>query len=571
MEDHADDLARVTTRLETLERRVYVLEHPAEMSDAEDLPVVVPPVATQPRAAVPAVQVGRNFGIVGKAMLGLAGAYLLRAAAESGYFPKFAIVAIAFTYPCMWLVWATRASAEEGFASTTYSATSALILGPMLWELTLRFKVLPSAWTAALLGTFVLAGSLLAWKRNLASVFWIVNITAVFASLALLLATHDVVPFIWALLFMSLLGELAAARGRNLEVRPLVAVAADLAICALIYIYYDPANVPADYKFFSATSLLSPSIVLLLIYAASDAFQTSILHRPISFFDTGQAAIAFLLAAVSVLRFGSGLGGTALGVACLFFAAAGYSVVFAYFARSPEQRNFHVYASGSAALFVAGCTLSFNPIARTLCFCVAALVATVLGVRSKYLTLEFHGLVYLAAAAFTSGLAVYAGHALVGAFPAAPAWTVWIACASAILCYTVVTRFRGERWPQRLLYLISASLGVGAVVTTLLFALVWIASITAGTATPHVAVLRTLMTCAAALALASLGSRWHRIELVWIAYSTPAFVAAKLLFEDLRSGHPGSIAASIFLFAVTLILVPRLVRYGQAVEERGAP
>jgi predicted tellurium resistance membrane protein TerC len=63
-----------------------------------------------------------------------------------------------------------------------------------------------------------------------------------------------------------------------------------------------------------------------------------------------------------------------------------------------------------------------------------------------------------------------------------------------------------------------------------------------------------------ALALAFFGPRWHRIELVWVTYATLAFVAAKLLLEDLRQGHPEFIAASIFLYAVTLILVPQLVR-----------
>jgi hypothetical protein len=565
MEGTPDALASVIARLETLERRVYVLEHPSEMSGTAELPVIVPPQATRPVPAIPAVQAGNNFVIVGKAMLGIAGAYLLRAAAESGVFPKFAIVAIAFAYACTWLVWAARTRSEGEFASTTYAATSALILAPMLWELTLRFNVLQASWTAALLGTFVLAGTLLAWKRNLASVFWIVNITAVLASLALLLATHDMVPFIWGLLFMSLIGEFAAARGRRLGVRLLVALAADVAICALIYIYYDPANVPTDYRVFSAAALLLPSIALLLIYAMSDAFQTSILRRPISYFDTGQAAIAFLLAAVSVLRFGSGVGGTALGAFCLFFAAAGYAVVFAYFVHSAEQRNFHVYGTGSAALFVAGSILAFSATGATICLCAAALVATVLGVRRKYPTLEFHGLVYLAAASFPSGLAAYAGHTLMGEFPSAPAWTVWMVAASAIVCSTVVVSIGSERWPERLLHLMSAALGAFAGVTLLLFALVSVASIAAGTGTPYVAVIRTLATCSAALALAFIGSRWQRVELVWIAYGALAFVAAKLLFEDLRYGHPGSIAASIFLFAVTLILVPRLVRHGQIV------
>jgi len=34
-----------------------------------------------------------------------------------------------------------------------------------------------------------------------------------------------------------------------------------------------------------------------------------------------------------------------------------------------------------------------------------------------------------------------------------------------------------------------------------------------------------------------------------------AFVSTKLLFEDLRYGHSGSIAISLFLYAVALIIV----------------
>lgn len=45
-----------------------------------------------------------------------------------------------------------------------------------------------------------------------------------------------------------------------------------------------------------------------------------------------------------------------------------------------------------------------------------------------------------------------------------------------------------------------------------------------------------------------------------LAYGALAFEAAKLLFEDLRQGRMEFIAASFFLFAVTLIGVPRLGR-----------
>ena len=47
-----------------------------------------------------------------------------------------------------------------------------------------------------------------------------------------------------------------------------------------------------------------------------------------------------------------------------------------------------------------------------------------------------------------------------------------------------------------------------------------------------------------------------------IAYAAVAFMAVKLIFEDLREGRMDFIALSIFLFAVTLIAVPRLGRMG---------
>ena len=79
----------------------------------------------------------------------------------------------------------------------------------------------------------------------------------------------------------------------------------------------------------------------------------------------------------------------------------------------------------------------------------------------------------------------------------------------------------------------------------------------------HVAVIRTLTTCILALLLAYAGSRWNRKELGWLAYGALAFIASKLVFEDMRHGHMGFTAVSIFLYAITLLSVPRLVRLGQ--------
>ncbi len=561
MDDLLEALARISERLERLESRVSALEHSPKIINSRPSPVTAPASGTHAAEEIAVPQDGGVFPVVGKAMLGIAGAYLLRAVAESGSLPRVVIVALALAYAGMWLLWAARVSANSPFASAAYAVTSGLILAPMLWELTLRFKVLPAWMTAGVLIAFVTGASALAWKRNLAPVLWIANITAVCTALALLIATHDLEPFISALLVMAVISEFVADRKRWMGLRFLVAPAADLAVWIPIYIYSLPQSSRLDYAPVQSTLLLTLPSVLFLIYGASVTFRTAWLRQRITVFEIVQAVIAFLLAAFSLLELGPGVRAS-LGIFCLVAAAAGYLVAFVRFDRLPEQRNYYVYSTWSALLLLAGSFLCLPPLLLALFLSAAAILATVVGVRRDRLTPEFHGLLYLAAAALASGLLEYAGRALAGTFPNAPGWMVWLVAASVLLCYAVGGRFPGEGWNQRLLRLLSAILAVCAAATLLVSVLVWLAAVGMTPGAAHIAVIRTLITCALALTLAYGGSRWQHIELVWTAYGTLALVSAKLLFEDLPHGHSGSIAISIFLYAVALIIVPRMARLG---------
>jgi len=565
--DDLDALARLTARIENLEQRICTLEHAPAKSASGPVAVLVSASrskSSQPTGkAIPTAQDGGAFAVLGKAMLGIAGAYVLRAIAESGSVPKLAVVILALGYAGTWLIWATRFPVEARLASTVYAITASLILAPMLWELTLRFQVLPTSVTAVVLDAFMITAYALAWKRSLTLVVWVTSVAGVLTTLGLLIATHDLVPFVSALLFMTLASEAAADCNHWPSLRPLVAVAADLAVWILVYIYSGPENVRSDYKSVATPVLLALGCVPFLIYGASIVFRTTRLRNKISFFEIGQTVVAFLLAAFSILRLGPGGSATVLGTLCLLFSAACYALAYAYFDDYHEERNYHVYATWSGALFLAGSALCFSPVPLALGLSVAAVVGTLLGVRASRLTLEFHGLAWLAVAAYASGLLDYAGRALVGTFPGAPGWIVWIVAASAVLCYAAGGRLRTERWNQRFLQLLSAVLAVAAVITFLVSVLVWLAAVGMTISASHVAVIRTLITCTVALALAFSGSRWERTELVGIAYGILALVTAKLLFEDLQHGHPGSTAVSIFLYAVSLIVVPRMARVGR--------
>jgi hypothetical protein len=561
MDELPEVLTRLTTRLDALESRVALLEHPSEAP----APLPAPAPALSEIQLAPAIaassfaQSGATFAVLGKAMLGMAGAYLLRAVAESGSFPKLAAVALAIAYAGTWLVWAVRVPVGEWFASTTYAGTSALILAPMLWELTLRFKVLTPSVAAAVLAGFVLAAHALAWKRNLTSIVWVADLATAIAAIALLIATHDMEPFLAALLLMAFLSEAAAYRNRWLSVRPVVAVAVDLAAWTLLYIYASPDRNLADYANLGTAALLAPAIALFLIYGTSVALRTILLRQNITFFETGQAVIAFLLAADAVFRFAPAIGAPVFAAFCLAFSVAGYATIFVVHAITAD-RNVRVYATWSLALFLLGGFVCLPPLWLASSLVVAAILATSAGVDSSRLTLAFHGLVYLFAAAFASGLLQYAAHAVAGAFPPPPGGITWMIAAAIILCYAIGGQVEQKHWRPQLFHTLSAALAVGSAATVLVSAIVWLTASVITPGSSHVAVIRTLTACALALALAWLGPRWRRIELVWLAYATIAAVAAKLLLEDLRQGHPEFIAASIFLYAVTLILVPQLVR-----------
>ena len=571
MNDLPGTLDELKTRLETLELRVYALEH-----KTAEFPVAAPArltlAATTPAAPAPAPdltlpQTGSLFPVFGRAILGIAGAYLLRAVAESTSLPKLAVAAIAILYAIIWLVWAARTRAESCLPSAIYAGTSSLILAPMLWELTLSFKVLAPNATAAILAVFVLAATALAWKRDLAPVLWVANATAAVAAFVLAIATHQLIPFIAALLLMVLVCEIASEFHHEVSLRPFLAAAADLAIWAVIFIYAGQTQTgQTDYPALAASTLLIPGCLLFFIYAAGVAFRAVLLGRAISFFETIQAIAAFLLAANSLLYFQKVNGTLILGSTCLLLAAACYVLILSAFRSPGSGRNYQVFAAWGTALLFTGSLLCLPSLAIAICLGLAAVAATILGARLARLALQIHGFLLLLAAAFASGLLNYASQALAGSMPSHPASSVCMVAACALVCFAAAKPATQDDGLRHLLLLVPAALTICSLAAFLVQGLIALAALRFAPEIYHIAFARTLIACALALAIAFAGSRWLRTELTWIAYATLACVAAKLVLEDLRHGHLEFIAAALFLFAITLIAVPRLARRTQKLQ-----
>ena len=187
-------LEEVLLRVEELERRVAALEI------GEETPAPQPAQeALSPRPAPLVSLSGGAFATVAKALLGFAGAYLLRALAESGSFPQSFGILAGLLYAVFWLVWSTRQESQDKFASTLYSCTATLIFAGIIWENTVHNPRLTPTWSAAFVALFSCIGIFLAWSRRLPPVASIVMVSGSVLPLALLIATHHLVPFTVAL------------------------------------------------------------------------------------------------------------------------------------------------------------------------------------------------------------------------------------------------------------------------------------------------------------------------------------------------------------------------------------
>ncbi len=250
----ASDVEQLSERVRELERRVSTLEGQPANAIRCSLPhlwsVALPksrPPETWRGFPAPNVSAG-VLPVFGKAVLGIAGAYLLRAVAESGTIPRLPVLMVAIVYAGMWLVWAVRTHATNRFASVTYAITAALILSPLLWESTVRFQMLPPAFTAAVLVAFVVLALALAWRQNLQAIPWVATLAAVATALALIIATRELVPFTAGLLAVALATEVVVCLGHRLSVRALPAIAADFAVWLLVYLMTSPEGVPPEYR-----------------------------------------------------------------------------------------------------------------------------------------------------------------------------------------------------------------------------------------------------------------------------------------------------------------------------------
>lgn len=562
----ASTLKHLSERVQELERRVSALEGLAAGSSYPRLTgtEIQEPRVRAPGRAFPFLDAsGGAVPVLGTAVLGIAGAYLLRAIAESNTIPKLPVSLVAIVYAAFWMVWAAKKHATSRFAGVTYGITSALILSPLLWESTVRFQVLSPAFAAVVLVAFLVLSLALAWQHDLQGIPWIAMLASVGTALALIIGTRELVPLTAALLAVAAAAEVAACLGHRLSLRAVPALAADFAVWLLVYVLTSSGGVPEGYHPVSPATITTLCLALAAIYGSSIGVRSFGLRQRITLFEVGQGVLAFTLAAYGAMRATQGSAAAALGALFLLLAAACYWGALSRFTEEAYTRNRRVSANWAAALLLAGGFLLFPANFQVPILCLLAAAAAFVYTRTRKLSLGLHASFYLVAAAAVSALPAYAASALAGNVPGAADWTVWIVLISAVVCYAVGSRGGEDQGKRRLLWVVPATLVGFAGAALAVAAIVGLFAGRMELGASRLSVVRTIVNCALALVLGFLGSRWKRVELGWVAYAAVAFGTLKLLFEDLRFGNAASLVVSLLFYGLILILLPRWTRRGK--------
>ncbi len=551
-----DELAR---RLVNLEARLTALEQ--RLASGYGIPA--PEIPEPSPAPAPAASASANpLPIIGRSLLGLAGAYVLRALTDSGVLPPAAGVATGLLYAFAWLLSVARIPVERRLSAILAAATSMAVMAPLLWEASDRLHVVPPWTAAAVLVSFVLAALLLSRFRPRPAVTAIVAAVASVLSLALLLGTRNIAPFTFALLAIAAAVELSECTSGPTRARLLTAILAATAVLLFARLISRAGGLPEGYAPTSPSLLLAAQLTLLAIYLAAAVVQSVFRRRAMSALEMFDAALALPVAfggIVWVFHGNSALILT-LGVWATLAGLAFYAVSFLLFDHE-NKTNFRLWSSFGLVLVLAGTFLPFSAAFVWIPWCLCALVCCWVAFARRLPTLGLHGAIYLLLSAVASQAAARSLLELFDPSPAAFPWPSALALlAAAALCWAAVALSPAPTtaaWRN-----IASSLAVAATLCLLLAASVFrlVASAWSAIASLPAATVSTAVLTSVAVTLAFLSARWRRRELAWLVYALMALGAYKLITRDFPRERNLSLVVSLLFYGGALILLPRILQ-----------
>lgn len=567
IEQRVEELA---ARLERVERQLATLQGqvPGAVSLSEEAASGTAADAGHERPA--ALAASRAPTLIGRSLLVLAGAFVLRSLTEAGTMPPMAGVVLGVAYGALWLWLADRASRHgDRVSATTHAIAAVVVILPLLVEATIRFKFLTPRPSALVLVASAAAVLALARYRDLPAVVWIGALGPALTALVLAFASREVLLFASALFVIAALSFWAGARTAAVPAGWVVVGILDallLMITAILLVA--PSERTAE--LLTPGALIATLLALVMLSFFAFIVGTWRSGRSVRLVEIVQGVAACLIGFGGALAVThrSGTAALATGATGLLLAGATYAASFTFIDRLEGRRTSFMFYTSAALIFtLLGAVSIWHESTLAMVLSVAALATAWIGSRKQRETLSLHATIYILAAAAVMDLAprLYAAWiARSGPESQVPPFALWLILGvAALFCWWPIAG-HGRTWGAiapgaKLLVMIVLLAGLNVVALS-------IGSRAMAAAGEHpltgsvLAVVRTaLLSCFAVIA--PLLSRSTRLrEARWLVYPLLIIEGFKLLFEDLPAGQPAALVLSFALYGGALILAPRLAR-----------
>jgi hypothetical protein len=516
--------------------------------------------------------------LTGRTLIVLGGGYLLRMLTDNDILPNVAGVMAGLAYAFTWLLMAGRESQQNRHASGfAHGLAASLIAYPLIWETTARFKFVAPQNAALMLAVTTITAFVVAVRAGQASLAWTSSLCAVATAWSLLFKTGDILPFASGLFVLVIASEWLAHRELTPSVRWVPALALDGVILVMALLLSHTDGLPEHYAAFSGLGVISLGLMLVSTHLISTGVRTARLGQSLASFDVVQTALAIVIAfgTVGTLTTQSSTIHQASGACGVTLALACYALAFGVIRprQGPRPTFFH-FSSAAAALGLVGTYVLLGAQTASAVWLIVSPVVLWLGVKCDFITLRYHGTVYLIAGATGAGIIAGFGDGMLAGARAnwqAPSFGPVMAFIFISLGYAVLLRSgrldRTERqhvaWFELLPHFCVASL-LGW--TLACAAAGWTAMALAIAPSPQadaalLATVRTAVLASVAVICAWVGRRWVRRELTGLVWPTLLFGGLKLLLEDFGHGRPLTLFLALALYGGALVGVSGLLRH----------
>ncbi len=520
----------------------------AETADERmEPPVVQPPM------------VDFDLGLVGRTLIVLGVAFLLRAVTESGALPATVGVAIGLVYAVSWLVIALRPAVSR--TSAAYHGVAAILAAyPLIFEAVRRFDVL-GAWSSAFtLATVSVIWVLLAWRKMLNGVAWVATLGAMALALLLMGETGSMVPFVW---YLTGLGVTTLWMGYRLKWHLLRWPTAALLDGVLLLMTFLVVSGRTDVEPLVA---MAAGTAAFAAYLVSFVVRNLIRERNIVIFEILQTIVVLVCA----------LGGAMwiavsketlqipLALAVLALAAASYGVSFVFIPRHfKSPGNFFFYSSLALVLVLGAGSFVAEGLPSSVLWSAFALTSAYLAGRYDKPVLALHCAIYLVAGLIGAD-GVQTGFRMLvvkvdGGWAVAGTGAMLILFASMIAAGIHPIDRKGSYtiWTIAKLAILAV---LGWNLATVIMSVIGSAFLGSAPDAAVVSVVRTAVLSGLTILTAWLARFPALSPARHLANILLVVLAMKLIWDDLRVGNPLSMFLSFACVGVAMILATRFRR-----------